>query len=290
MRLAAEVARANEVRLREKAQVGETVAHAAVLISHDEKKQADSLLASVKPDSVPASLESATTFRAVGEWLLHEGRREEASKRFATVAQTIARVDKSESDSISIHFVAAAAAVSDAGNTELYDQLRQMAADRFSSATNPMVADEVIKSCLIKPADPEMLEHLEPLFKVLEANLPWDKIDGAGELMEAWQMLSLSLGSYRKGDFPAAEQWARRGLRHPNQNPSRNAAMHAVLGMALFHAGNTDEARIELDLARGEVMANFNKPFELGASEEGFWFDWIIARILLTEADELIPR
>ncbi|MEO7100537.1 MAG: serine/threonine-protein kinase [Luteolibacter sp.] len=290
LRQAAEIARANEVRLREKAQVGETVAHAAVLISHDEKKQADSLLAGVKPDSVPASLESATTFRAVGEWLLHEGRREEASKRFATVAQTIARVDKSESDSISIHFVAAAAAVSDAGNTELYDQLRTMAADRFSSASNPMVADEVIKSCLIKPADPEMLERLEPLFKVLEANLPWDKTDASSELMEAWQMLSLSLASYRKGDFPAAEQWARRGLHHPNQNPSRNAAMQVILSMALYHEGNTDEARTELDLARGEVMANFNKPFDLGASEEGFWFDWIIARILLTEGEELIPR
>ncbi|MEO5716504.1 MAG: serine/threonine-protein kinase [Luteolibacter sp.] len=290
LRHSAEIARSNESKLRAKAQVGETVAHAAVLISHGEIQQADSLLANVDPDNVPASLESVTTFRTVGEWLLHEGRWEEASKRLAAVAQAIARVDKSESDSISIHFVSAAAAVTDAGNAENYERLRQMAADRFSTTTNPIVADEVIKSCLIKPADPELLAHLEPLFKLLEANLPEDRVDAPGELMEAWQMLSLSLASYRKGDFPGAEHWALRGLRHPNQNPSRSAAMRAILAMALYHEGKTDDARTQLDSARGEVSDNFNKPFDLGGSEQGFWFDWIIARILLKEADGVVAR
>ena len=290
LRGAAEIARANEVQLREKAQIGETVAHAAVLISHGETEQADGLLARVDPDSVPASLESVSTFRAVGEWLLHEGRWEDASKRFASVAQAIARVDRSDSDSISIHFVAAAAAVSDAGNAEHYEQLRRMAADRFSTTTDPMVADEVMKSCLIKPANPELLEKLDPLLNVLERNVPWDRIDGPGELMEAWQMLSLSLDAYRKGDFELAVQWARRCLRHPNLNPSRNAAVRTILAMALHHIGHIDEARTELDLARAEVIANFNKPFQMGTSEEGFWFDWAIARILLKEADGVLAR
>ncbi len=289
-RNAAEVARANEARLRQKAQAGEAVAHAAVLISHDDLALADMVLIKINPEDVPASLESAATFRSVGEWLLREGRWEDASKRFASVAQTIARVDKSDSNSISIHFVAAAAAVSDAGNADHYERLRQMAADRFSTTTDPMVADEVVKSCLIKPANPELLAKLDPLLNVLERNVPWDRNDGPGELMEAWQMLSLSLDAYRKGDFRLAEQWTRRCLRHPNQNPSRNAAIHAILAMALYHTGGTDEARAKLNLARTEVSANFNKPFELGASEEGYWFDWVIARVLLKEAEALISR
>lgn len=290
LRNAAEVARAIEIQLREKAQAGETVAHAAVLISHGDIAQADGLLSTLDPDNVPASLESATTFRAVGEWLLHEGRWEDASNRFATVAQTIARADKSHSESISIHFVAAAAAISDVGNAEHYEELRRIAADRFSTTTNAMVADEVVKACLIKPVNPELLAKLAPLFHVLEVNLPWDREDGPGELMEAWQMLSLTLAAYRKDDFQLAEQWARRCLLHPNQNPSRSAAVRTILAMALQHAGRTDEARAELDLARADVIANFNKPFQMGISEEGFWFDWMIARILLKEADGLIPH
>ena len=285
LRHTAEVAQANEVALREKAQAGETVAHAAVLISHGEIAQADNLLARVTPENVPASLESAATFRALGEWLLREGRWDDAAKHFAVVAHAIARADPSDAESISIHFVAAAAAISDAGSTETYEQLRLTAADRFSTATNPVIADEVVKSCLIKPANPELLAKLDPLLTVMEAHLPWDKKDGVGELMEAWQMLSLSLAAYRKGDFPLAESWARRCLRHPNLNPSRNAAVHAILAMALQRAGHPQDARAELTTAQNQVLANSRKPFEMGTSGEGYWFDWMIARILLAEAE-----
>ena len=290
LRYAAEVARANEVELREKAQAGATVAHAAVLISHGDIAQADSLLAEVVPHNVPASLESAATFRAAGEWLLREGRWNDAAKRFAVVAQAIARADRSDTEAISIHFVAAAAAIADAGSTEHYEQLRQMAADRFSTATNPAIADEVVKSCLVRPANPELLAKLDPLLKVMEDHLPWDKDDGAGELMEAWQMLSLSLAAYRKGDFQLAESWTRRCLRHPNRIPARNAAVHAVLAMALQREGHPEEARTELSAARDQVLANSRKPFEMGTSGDGFWFDWMIARIVLAEADGVLER
>ena len=290
LRQTAEIARANEVHLREKAQAAETVAHAAVLISHGEIAEADSLLATLEMDDVPASLESATSFRVVSDWLLHEGRWDEASKRLAALAQAISRVDKSQSDSISIHFVAAAAAVSDAGNTELYEHLRLMAAERFSSATDPFIADEVVKVCLIKPANPELLSKLGPLLRVLEGNLAADREDAEWEVMEAWQTLSLSLASYRKGDFQFAEDWVRRCLRHPNQNPPRIAAAHAIFAMILHHAGRTEEARTELESARTGVIDNFSKPFQMGSSAEGFWFDWVIARTLLKEADGAFGR
>ncbi len=290
LRQVAELARANEVRLREKAEVGETVAHAAVLISHGDIAQADKLLATIELENVPASLESAKSFSTVSDWLLHEGRREEASKRLAAMAQAISRVDKSDSDSISIQFVAAAAAVSDTGNKELYEHLRVMAADRFSSATDPFVADEIVKACLIEPADSELLARLGPLLKVLETNLPWDRNDGPGELMEAWQTLSLSLAGYRKGDFQLAEKWARRCLRHANRNPAREAAALTILAMATHRTERTLEARDLLEAARAQVNANFDKPFQIGTSGDGFWFDWVIARTLLKEADGVLAR
>jgi tetratricopeptide (TPR) repeat protein len=241
-------------------------------------------------DDVPASLESASAFRTAGEWLLHEGRWEDASRRFAAVAQSISRVDKSESEAISIHFVAAAAALFNAGNLESYERLRQLAAERFSSTTSPVIADEVVKSCLIKPADPEILAKLDPLIKIIETNIPWDRKDGPKDLMEAWQMLSMSLAAYRKGDYQLAEDWARRCLSHPNRNLSRSAAVRAILAMAAHRLGRVDEAHAELDTTRAAILAYFDKPFLIGNSPDGFWFDWLIARILLKEADGLIAR
>jgi tetratricopeptide (TPR) repeat protein len=285
LREAAEVARANE-----KAQAGETVAHAAVLISHGKIAQADSLLATIQMEDIPASLEAATSFRTVGEWLLHEGRWQEALQRLAALAQAISRVDKSDSDSISIHFVAAAAAVTDAGNTELYEHLREIAVDRFSSTSDPFIADEVMKSCIIKPANAELLGKLEPLFNLLEKNLPWDRADTAEELMEAWQTLSLAMMAYRKGDDTLAQNWARRCLRHGNRNPSRETTALVVLAMANYRSGRKEEARSELEVARAAVTDHFSKPFDMGSSPEGFWFDWMIARTLLKEAETMIPH
>jgi hypothetical protein len=288
LREAAEVARANEVQLREKAQASETVAHAAVLLSHGKVEQANSLLATIRMGDIPASLEAANSFHTVGDWLLHEGRWQEASQRLTALAQAISRVDKSDSDSISIHFVAAAAAVTDAGNTELYEHLREMAVDRFPSTDDPFIADEVMKSCLITPASPEVLAKLDPLFRKLEKNLPWDRSDTPGEIMEAWQTFSLSLMAYRKGDDALAQKWARRCLSHGNRNPAREAAALVVLSMANHRSGRKEEARHDLEVARSAITDHFSKPFEIGTSAGGFWFDWMIARTLLKEADGVL--
>lgn len=287
LRESAELARAREVRLREKAQAATAVAHAAVLISHADLAQADKVLAEVEFDNIPASLESATAFRAVGEWLLREGRWAEASKRFAAVAQSIARADKSDSESISIHFVAAAAALAGAGDLAHYDELRNMATDRFSTSTDPIVADEVVKSCLIKTAPPELLAKIAPLVKVMDAHLPWDRDDAASEGMEAWQMISLALASYRERHYEAAEAWCRRCLRHPNVNRSRNSAARAILSMVLTRTGHTDQADPELEMAKSEVAFYFKEPFQIEYlwTDQGFWFDWMIARLLVQEAE-----
>ena len=284
----AEIAKTNESTLRRKAQAGEKVAQAAVLINQGKLVEADGLLGQVLMEDVPSSLESANTFRMAADWLLREGRWQDASKRFSAVAQAISRVDKSDSGDISLHFVAAAAAVVDAGDFEHYEELRHMAAERFATTTDPIVADEVVKTCLLTPAPPELIDRIDPLVKAMEGNLPWDREDRLNEFMEAWQMLSLSLTAYRKEDFSRAESWARRCLRHPNASQSRGAATRCVLAMSLHRAGHPADARNELETARESVRAYFQQPIHTEWTEDGFWFDWVIARILLKEAEGVL--
>ncbi|BCX49828.1 hypothetical protein HAHE_37360 [Haloferula helveola] len=281
-------ARALEAELRKRAEAGEAVSQAAVWIRDNRLEEANALVEDIELSNVPNSLEAADTFRAVGEWLLPQGRLEEAAKRFAAVAQSLSTVDKSNSESISIHFVAASAALVAAGDLEHYEELRQMAATRFSDATHPFTVDEILKTCLIIPPDPDLLERLNPMLKLLDSNLPWSREDLQQEVMEAWQMLSLTLGAYRNGEFALAESWARRGLQHPNISHSRDASLRAVLAMALYRSGREKEGYAELSSARRAVDEHFEGDYIHWTEEGGYWFDWYNARILCEEAEKLM--
>ncbi len=82
--------------------------------------------------------------------------------------------------------------------------------------------------------------------------------------------------------------WSRRCL-HFGQPLPRPAAGQAILAMALFRSGRLDEARSELAQARALVTARFSSellPFEGNA----YWFDWVLARILLREAETVVGQ
>jgi hypothetical protein len=56
----------------------------------------------------------------------------------------------------------------------------------------------------------------------------------------------------------------------------------------LARTGQRDEALKELSQGRQSIEDKFNGVLEVGSAAEGFWFDWVFARILLHEATELI--
>jgi len=56
------------------------------------------------------------------------------------------------------------------------------------------------------------------------------------------------------------------------------------LGLALFQIGQKDEALKELSVGRQSIEDKFNGDLEQGTATQGFWFDWVFARILLREA------
>jgi hypothetical protein len=58
--------------------------------------------------------------------------------------------------------------------------------------------------------------------------------------------------------------------------------------MALFQMGEMGEAQATLKQARGVIEAHFRQRMELGNFSDGFWFDWVLGRILLREATEMI--
>ena len=104
----------------------------------------------------------------------------------------------------------------------------------------------------------------------------------------AWQCVSLALLDYRRDHFQSASNWCQRCLAYQENVPPRAATARIILAMADWRLGHIDAAREELAPARDVVEEQFKEHLERGSAPNGFWFDWVFARILLREAQGLI--
>jgi serine/threonine protein kinase/tetratricopeptide (TPR) repeat protein len=288
LRSEAEVARANEAVLRTQAEHRELIAQAAVRLSHGDAAGADRLLSRVPFDQAPLSLEAAQTYSKVGEWHLFAGRWREATDRFATFALVLPNVDPSDSDAISITLLPAVATLCLAGDTARYAVIRATALDRFGGTTQPVVAEQVLKACLLTPATPEIAALIRALAERLENAV----LEGHADFVNspsrvAWSCFALGLVHYRQGDFVTAHAWAVRCLSEAGINPSRDASTRCLLAMIHARLGRAEEAGVQLASARSAIDAVFSQNLKFG-NVNSFWFDWVAARVLLREASAVV--
>jgi tetratricopeptide (TPR) repeat protein len=98
--------------------------------------------------------------------------------------------------------------------------------------------------------------------------------------------LAAGLAEYRQGQYAAAEQWTRKSLSHRWSNANLNAPNHLVLAMTLQRLGNANEARLQFSQGAALVRGVWpeSRPGDLG----GDWFDWLIARALLRDAENTV--
>ena len=102
-------------------------------------------------------------------------------------------------------------------------------------------------------------------------------------------MTSVALGEYRRGRFDRAEFWARKCLATSTGNESRVATARILLALALQQQGHTVEAHSELEPASKMVKEKFHNDQRLEENAGDWWPDWLIARILLREAESFVP-
>lgn len=277
-------ARADEAALRVQAERRETIAQAAVRLSHGDIAGADHLLGGVPFDQAPPSLETAQAYSKAGEWHVLAGRWREATDRFATLALVLPNVDPADSDAISITLLPAAATLCWAEDATRYAVIRSTAVDRFADTSRPVVAEQLLKICLLMPAPPEVMAKLRPPAERLERSV----LDGHPELVNnpsrvAWSCFALGLFSYRQGDFASAQAWAFRCLSEAEGNPSRDASARCLLALTQSRLGRETEARLQLESAAGAIARVFEGDLKLG-NVNSFWFDWVNVRVLRREA------
>jgi len=148
---------------------------------------------------------------------------------------------------------------------------------RFAGATNASTADVVAKDCLTLPSSGVDMASVAILAEIAVAR-------GKGEVPYTFYLCAKALSDYRQGNFQQAVARTVEILKDPF--PYTQAESSAVLAMAQFRMGHSEEARDALWKLETVVQEQLPTP---GSRDLGFdWKDWIIAHALLDEASSLI--
>ncbi len=163
------------------------------------------------------------------------------------------------------------------GNRGAYEELCGKIMARFRGATDPFLADQMAKDCLILPQSGADLKVVSQL-----ANTAVTR--GQGQVPFPLFECCKALAEYRQGYWDGAVDWAQRAAGDSFLYAQAEAC--AILAMAQYHLKRLDEARTALAQCAEIIKAKM--PSLESGDLGGDWRDWIIAHALLAEAKSLI--
>jgi eukaryotic-like serine/threonine-protein kinase len=286
LRQEAERGRVTEQLLRQQAEIQAKVSQAAALVGQNNFEDADRLLAGT---SFPGNAsEGEGVFRPLGDWAAVQGRWHQAAQYLTRLVQ----VDRTETwDLATLDNTRCAVALVKIDDTEGYNRLRDEAIAQFASTQDPVVAERTVKNSLLLPADGKTLAELGPLATLAEKSIPDANSTAESEPWGgaiAWRCVSLALMDYRQGHYAEAVSWGQRCLSYGNDNMARVATIHAILAMAYYQMGQTENAHAELVQSSEIIGSKLHNGLDAGNGGEGYWFDWEVGSILQLEASGLM--
>ena len=105
-----------------------------------------------------------------------------------------------------------------------------------------------------------------------------------------WDLISLALLKYRRGNYEKAMNWCLHCLDYPLSIPHRNAMAQVILAMCYWQTNQKSKALLAWSTGLQQIQDRFQRGLVQGNNATGFWFDWIIARILSRECRELLAQ
>ena len=197
-------------------------------------------------------------------------------------------LSKVSTEQVTLDYLELGPALLELGDLKGYERFRQEGIARFAGTSYP-VADRIIKINLLLPADEAMINSLLPQVEVAEKTFAVVEESASPDVFQAaWRSVSLALLEYRRGDYAKSANWSRRCLAYPERNAPRSATAHVILAMSCWQLGQKSEAEAELGQGREMIESKFKNQLDRGSGVQGFWFDWVFAKILLREAKGLI--
>ncbi|TAE91273.1 MAG: serine/threonine protein kinase [Verrucomicrobia bacterium] len=279
LRTQAVAAHQAEILARQRAEHQSRVAESAVRLRYGDFEGAEKLIAPIPIAATPPSLESTSVYKSLAEWHRAHGRIESAELRFLGMIHALARIDRSHTDANSDLFLPAAALLARSSKPERYAELRRIALDLYTHTRDRLIAERILKVCLLKPLPPEELEQTAKMVAFLESIAPQQP---EGRLL-GWESFSIALHYYRMADFRQAELWARRSLECPEYADRNVPSSQAVLGLIWRKRG--DEAKaLEFLLP---IATKYREPLQsspIQRSIDPLWYDWSNLKTIMEEA------
>jgi len=242
-----------------RAEIGQKLGQAGLLISRDQYGEAEKLAMQVSDPS------SVAILNVLGIIHARRGELPAAVRNFTRVVELM------PADHDAYHSLAPLLAQSD---PETYRRLCAQILRQFGQATNPAIAERMARDCLILPPPAADLEVIGKMV---------DTAVAAGPNHQFWDYFQFVKGlcEYRNGRFAGAMEWLQKVAPHES-DPNRTVEAYMVLAMAQHQLKQVDEARATL--ATGLKIAEA-KLVKLGSPQ---FNDQIAAQILMREARALI--
>ena len=214
--------------------------------------------------------------RALGEWHAVRGEWEQARNRFSQLPEDGGARD---------HFISAIIALK-LGDEAGFVRVRDQAIRRFNGTTEAWGYESVMQAGLLRPLDGTSAAALEPFGQFLER-----AVASAGPLKEgtyvpaSWDLTLLGLFEYRRGNYAKALDDCQRSLVTSTYLAMPAATDRVIRAMCFSKLGDNASARSELDGAKSLVQSGLNIGYDRWS-----WPAWVFVRLLLQEADSLIPQ
>lgn len=265
-----------QAKLRHGAELRERLTQAALLVNQEKFEAADALIDEIS--FTQPTVEGAAVLRSLAEWHAVHNRWKQAADRFALLLQ-VHSLDGW--DTTTLDYLRAGPVFIELGDPQAYERFRAEGIARFSGTACP-ATDRILKISLLLPADKKLIASLGTL--ATATTKYFGEADAGGDVFQAaWLSVSLALWEYRSAEYPKAVDWCRRCLAYPEANAPRTATAHIIMAMSLQREGKLADAQAELLAGREIVESKFKS--RVGTPVQGFWFDWVFARILLREGE-----
>ena len=270
-----------QAQLRAEAEEREHVARAAILLLQNKTAEADAEIQHMGGMLTQPSVEATNVFRTLANWNALRGDWKAASQRLLALSRVNRFDDNDKTDAVSRELVPLAPALIEASDSDNYRQIEGMLLERQGHTNNPIVAEHILKICLLLPPSRELHSQLEPVAEVAENSLPDVRIVPIN-FLQAWRCFALGLWNYRIGRYDKSIFLLTLSARALSYENSLCACSLAVRGMAHRKCGQSADAEADIAESEALVKAKFAVPLEF--DNQGVWNDWLYARILLREA------
>ncbi len=246
------------------------------------RRECDEVIA--QSDQAPDPTSKSGTFsqetlmirsRELGEWHAVRGEWEQARSHFSQLP---------EDGGPRNYFLSAIMALK-LGDEPGFFRVRDQAISRCNGTTEAWGYESVMQAGLLRPLDGSSAAALEPFVQYLER-----AVASAGPLKEgtyvpaSWDLALLGLFEYRRGNYAKALDDCQRSLVTCTYMPLPAATDRVIRTMCFSKLGDNASARSELDGAKSLVQSGLNIGYD-----RWNWPAWVFARLLLQEADSMIP-